>query len=89
MVYPVWFWTVTMPVMVNYISAIFPQFVERCSATYYEFSESDSEGERGRTDDTRRAVYTEQFLIHLRRSSTKLDDSVVSGLRLLDIIRRY
>jgi hypothetical protein len=57
------------PVAVNYSSAILPQCVERCSVTYYELSESDSEGEQGRTGDTRRTVYTKQFLIHLRRSS--------------------
>jgi hypothetical protein len=58
-------------------------------ATYYEFSDSDSDGERGRTGDTRRTVYTEQFLINLRRSSTKLDDSVISRLRVLGIIRHH
>jgi hypothetical protein len=57
--------------------------------TYYELSKSDSEGEQGRSGDTRRTVCTKQFLIHLRRSSTKLDDSVISRLRLLVIMRRH
>ena len=70
MVFPVWFSTV-MPVMMNYSYDILPQVVERCSVTYYEFSESESEGERGRKGHTRRRVYTEQFLINLQRSSTK------------------
>jgi hypothetical protein len=88
MVFPVWFSTKIIPVTVNYSSAILPQFVERCSETYYELSESDSEGEQGRTGETRQTVYTGQFPINLRRSSTKLDDSIIGRLHLLGIIRR-
>jgi hypothetical protein len=83
MVFPVW-----LSPVANYSFAIRPQFVERCSVTYYELNESDSEGEEGRTGDTRRTVYTKQFLIHLRHSYTKLDDSVISRRRLLEIIHR-
>jgi hypothetical protein len=84
MAFPVWL----SPVAVNYSSAKLPPFFERRSVTYYELSESGSEGEQGHIGDTRRTVYTKQFLINLRRSSTKLDDSVISKLRLMGILYR-